>query len=82
MTRDTLKEALCLDAEIEHLKHFVQYCRNCWKILRIQRYKHIKLETSYGCLQDSMTLSGELADRILDTIEGYIADKEKEMEDL
>ena len=82
MTRDTLNKALRIDDEIINLKHFVSYCRNCWKILRIQRYKHIKFETSYGCLKDSISVQPELADRILDTIEEYIAEKEKELSEL
>lgn len=82
MTKEILDKGLTIQAEIETLQHFVDYCRKCWKILRIRRYKKIRLETSYGILADSVRVSPELADKILDTIEEYIAEKEKELESL
>ena len=82
MTKETLNKALLMQAEIDKLQRFVRYCKNCWKILRIQRYKKVKFETAYGMLKDSISVSPELADRILDTIEEYIADKKKELESL
>lgn len=82
MTREKVDEALSIVAEIDHLKHFTSYCRKCWGILRIQRYKKIRFQTSYGALDDSMQFSKELTDKILDTIENYISDKEKELEEL
>lgn len=82
MTNDQLDKGLHIAAEIRELKHFVSVCHSCWKIIRIQRLKKYRLETSYGFLAGSIRLSPELADRIVETIEEYIADKEKELESL
>ena len=82
MTKEELDKGLSLQSEISRLEHFVDYCQKCWKIIRIKRYKKFKFETAYGWLSDSISVSPELADRILNTIEGYIADKKKELESL
>lgn len=86
MTKEMLDKGLSIQAEIESLQHFVDYCQKCWKILyirtRTRRRKKIRLETSYGILADEIIVSTELADRILNTIEEYIAEKEKELESL
>lgn len=82
MTKEILDKGLSIQTEIKSLRHFVDCCKNCWKILRIRRYKKIKFQTAYGALADEITVSTELADRILDTIEDYIAEKEEELESL
>lgn len=82
MTKEMLNKGLAIQTEIKTLQHFVDCCENCWKILHIQRYKKIKFVTAYGALADEIRVSPELAERILNTIEEYIAEKEKELESL
>lgn len=82
MTKDVLERGVFIQEEIQRLQHFVNYYKNCWKILRINRYKKIGLETSYGALFDSIIISPELAARILDTIEKYITEKQEEFDKL
>lgn len=84
MTEEMLEKGLAIQTEIKTLQHFVDYCQKCWKILyiRTRRRKKIRLETAYGILADSISVKPELADRILNTIEEYIAEKEKELESL
>lgn len=82
MTEEQINRGIVLNNEIKTLRDFTKTCRNCWKILRINKATKIRLKTSYGCLYDDIKVSHELSERILATIEQYISEKEAELESL
>jgi len=82
MTEEVLEKGLKLQDEIVHLQNFVAHCKRNWKIFRVNRYKRIGIETAYGGVPESMQVAPELAERILETIEQYIAEKKEEFEKL
>lgn len=83
MTDKELNKAMEISYEIKRLKHFVADCKSCWKVLRLHRItKPFELQTSYGAISNYLEVSTELAERILATIEQYVSEKQKELEDM
>ena len=79
MTEETLKKANNYKKQIDELNNFVHDCKNCWHILRLHN-KKFKLKTAYGCISNEIEVSGELAKRILKTIDDYTFSLECELE--
>lgn len=83
MTSEELCKANALSKEIHDLTWFVKTCRSCWCVFRIKaKIKSLKLKTAYGVLNDEIEVSTELSEKILNVIEQYIHEKEKELEEI
>lgn len=79
MTEKTLEKANNYKKQIDELNRFVRDCKNCWYILMLHN-KRFKLKTAYGCINNEIEVSRELAERILKTIDDYIFSLEHQFE--
>ena len=79
MTQEQLNRANSLKKQIDILNEFVRDCKNCWNILKLHN-KRFELKTAYGFISNEIEVSGELAKRILVTIEDYAYELECELE--
>lgn len=80
MTKKQLIKATQLDYELQRLSYFVRDCKNCWHIIRLRKVKRFRLHTSYGAISNEVEVEKELAERILNTIEEYMTEKQAEFE--
>lgn len=82
MTKEQLKKANQINHELERLSYFVKDCRNCWHVMRLRKPKNFRLYTSYGAISNEVEVGEELSERILKTMEEYMAEKQSELENM
>ena len=79
MTRETLKKANNYKQQIDQLNSFIKDCKGCCNILFLHN-KKFKLITGLGHVSNLIEVNGELANRILKTIDDYVFGLEYELE--
>lgn len=97
MTRDDYEKYKKLNEEVENIKTFLFYCGKRYRcklffmyylfdLLPIKRFnKHFKLRNRCGDLSDEndiFDIPRDLQERIIDVIEDYVDEKERELEEL
>ncbi len=80
MTKENLKKANDYAKQIYTLKNFIQ--NTCWQHRIILRHPKFKVETWYGAGTDYIEVDKELAKRIIDVINDYISELEKELDEM
>lgn len=97
MTRDDYEKYKKLNEEIENIKNFLFYCgkryrcklfftRYLFDLLPIKGFnKYFKLRNKCGDLSDGndiYDIPRDLQERIIDVVEDYVDEKERELEEL
>lgn len=82
MTENDLKRANHLKFQIDTLNGFLSTSVRCWKKITIKKTKRFEISTACGNLSDNIKISGELAERILNTIQEYKTELENELKDI
>lgn len=96
MTRDDYEKYKKLNDEIENIKTFLFYCgkryrckllfgRYVFDLLPIKFFnKHFRLRNKgvFNDMNDIYNIPKDLQERIIDVIEDYVDEKEKELEEL
>lgn len=93
MTEQQYKKYTCIKNEIENLKSFLYFCGNIYKAemvsksdFSIKLFENIKdkffLKGKYAWNDKTYELPKELQKRIVEVIEEYVKEREKEMENI
>ena len=83
MNRAQINRAYEISSEIDKLERFIEKCKVNYLFLKIFYEKRFKLFTDYfdsHC--DELSISTELSERILKTIEEYVEEHKKQLEEM